>query len=437
MEWYWALALLIGSALTLMFIGVPVALAFLGANILGAVIFFGGAAGVDQAVHNTVAGLATFALAPVVMFILMGEVLFRSGVAIRAIDTVEQLMLNVPGRLALVTVGGGTVFATLTGSSMASTAVLASTVLPEMRRRGYDSAMSMGPIMGTGGIAMLIPPSGMAVLLGSLSGISISGILVTAAIPGLLIATCYAVYIVTRCWLNPALAPRYEIPSLPLRTKLGLFSVNILPLFSLCALVIGSILLGWATPTEFAALGAVGAVALCLCYRSLTWAVLREALMGTGKIAVPILFIAAMSLTFSQILSFSGATQGIIQLVQTLEPGTFALLTLMMVIVVLLGCLMDPYSILLITLPFFIPLAKLAGFDLVWFGVLLLLALEIGQVTPPFGMILFVMKGVSTGSRMKEVYTAVIPFILMELAVLIFLMLAPGAVTWLQVAGIR
>jgi tripartite ATP-independent transporter DctM subunit len=432
MEWYWALALLVGTALGLMSIGVPVALAFLGANIVGAIIFFGGELGLAQAVRNAVEGLANFTLAPVVMFILMGEVLFRSGVAVRAIDTVERLMLDIPGRLALVTVGGGAVFATLTGSSMASTAVLASTVLPEMRRRGYHPGMSMGPIMGTGGIAMLIPPSGMAVLLGSLSGISISGILVTAAIPGLLIALCYTLYILARCGLNPKLAPRYETQSIATGKKLKLFFVHIAPLFSLCLLVIGSILFGWATPTESAAVGAMGAVVLCACYRCLTWAVLRDALVGTGKVAVPILFIAAMSLTFSQILSFSGATQGIVQLVQTLNPGSFALLVLMLSVVLLLGCLMDPYSILLITLPFYMPLAKLAGFDLIWFGVLLLLGLEIGQVTPPFGMILFVMKGIATESKMKEIYLAVAPFILMELSVLIFLMLVPGTVTWLS-----
>lgn len=435
MEWYWALCLLVGAALGLMFLGVPVALAFLGANIVGAFIFFGSEAGLTQAVRNAVDSLATFALAPVVMFILMGEILFRTGVALRAIETVERLMLNVPGRLSLVAVGGGTVFATLTGSSMASTGVLASTVLPEMNRRGYDSSMSMGPIMGAGGIAMLIPPSGMAVLLGSLSGISIAGILIAAAVPGLLIALCYAVYITLRCSINPRLAPRYDIQMIGAGERFRLFVVNILPLFSLCALVIGSILLGWATPTESAALGALGAVIICACYRSLTWPALREALVGTGRIAVPILLIAAMSLTFSQILAFSGAVQGIVQLVKAIDPAPFILLMLMIGIVLLLGCLMDPYSILLIMLPFFMPLANLAAFDLVWFGVLLLLALEVGQVTPPFGMILFVMKGVVTNVRMGQIYAAVFPYILMELGVLIVLMLFPGMITWLKLVG--
>jgi tripartite ATP-independent transporter DctM subunit len=285
--------------------------------------------------------------------------------------------------------------------------------------------------MGTGGIAMLIPPSGMAVLLGSLSGISISGILVSAAIPGVLIALCYTVYILVRCGINPKLAPQYDVPKMRLRERVLPFLTDVVPLFSLCMLVIGSILLGWATPTESASVGALGAAAICLCYRSLDWPVLRDALIGTGRVAVPILLIAGMSLTFSQILSFSGATQGIVQLVKTLDPEPFYLLCLMLGIVLFLGCLMDPYSILLITLPFYMPLATLAGFDLIWFGVLMLLALEIGQVTPPFGMILFVMKGIAADARMQTLYFAVFPFILMELGVLAFLILVPGTVTWL------
>ena len=247
----------------------------------------------------------------------------------------------------------------------------------------------------------------------------------------MLIALCYTCYILVRCGLNPKLAPRYDVPKMALRERLIPFLVNVVPLFSLCMLVIGSILLGWATPTESASVGAMGAVVICLCYRSLNWPVLRDALIGTGRVAVPILLIAGMSLTFSQILSFSGATQGIVQLVKTLDPAPFYLLVLMLGIVLFLGCLMDPYSILLITLPFYMPLATLAGFDLIWFGVLMLLSLEIGQVTPPFGMILFVMKGIATEARMQTIYFAVIPFILMELGVLIFLVLVPGTVTWL------
>ncbi len=432
MEWYWAMALLVGGALALMFLSVPVALAFLGANLVGAVIFFGGAAGIAQVAQNMVEALATYSLAPVIMFVLMGEILFQTGVAIRAIDAVEKLIANVPGRLALVAVVGGTVFATLSGSSMANTALLGSTIMPEMRRRGYHRDLAMGPIMGAGGIAMLIPPSGMAVLLGSLSGISIGGILIGGAVPGLLIALVYTVFIVIRCTLSPGIAPRYELEIPPLRERVKPFLTRVVPLFSLFLLVIGSIVFGWATPTESAAIGALGSVAVCAAYRELTWAALKRALKQTGSVAVPIFFIVGASLTFSQILSFSGATNGLLQTVRDLNPTPFELLFLMMGVTLFLGCLMDPVSIMLITLPFFLPLVSLAHFDPIWFGVLMLLCLEVSQTTPPFGMILFVMKGIAPpDTRMHHIYRAVLPFTLMEIAVLVFLMVLPGAVTWL------
>jgi tripartite ATP-independent transporter DctM subunit len=432
MAWYWALALLVGSALGLIFLSVPVALAFLGANLIGAVIFFGGAAGLAQVAENMVEALATYSLAPVIMFVLMGEILFQTGIAVRAIDAVEKLIANVPGRLALVAVAGGTVFATLSGSSMANTALLGSTIMPEMNRRGYHPDLAMGPIMGSGGIAMLIPPSGMAVLLGSLSGISIGGILVGGAVPGVLIALVYAVFIIGRCTLSPEIAPRYDMAIAPLGERIKPFLVNVVPLFSLFLLVIGSIVFGWATPTESAALGALGAVVVCAGYGALSWGAVRRALMATGRVAVPIFFIVGASTTFSQILSFSGATSGLLALVRDLQPTPFELLFLMMGVTLFLGCLMDPVSIMLITLPFFLPLAAVAQFDPIWFGVLMLLCLEISQTTPPFGMILFVMKGIAPpDTKMHHIYRAVVPFTLMEIGVLVFLMLVPGAVTWL------
>ncbi len=432
MEWYWALAFLLGMVMVPMFLGVPVAIAFFGANIVGALTFLGGEAGLIQLERNVVDGLVRFALAPVAMFILMGEILFRTGVAIRAIDAIDALIARVPGRLSLVAVAGGTVFSTLSGSSMANTALLGTTLMPEMQRRGYHRSMAMGPILGTGGIAMLIPPSSLAVLLGSLSGISIAAILIAGAIPGLIMATVHFSYVMVRCALNPALAPRYDMPVTRLRQRLLPVLIYVVPLLSLFAVVVGSILVGFATPTESASLGAIGAVVAAACYRALSWRSLWTAIVETGKLAVMIYFIIAASLTFSQILSFSGATTGLLSLMQQIDPTPVALLVAMMLLMLVMGCFMDPVSIMLITLPFFIPLAELIRIDLIWFGVLMLLALEIGQTTPPFGMLLFVMRGVAPAeTTMRDIYAAVAPFVLLEIGILAFLIAVPGAVTWL------
>ncbi len=432
MERYWALVFLLGMVLVPMFLGVPVAIAFFAANIVGALIFLGGGAGLIQLERNVVDGLVRFALAPVAMFILMGEILFHTGVAIRAIDAVDRLIARVPGRLSLVAVAGGTVFSTLSGSSMANTALLGTTLMPEMRRRGYHNSMAMGPILGTGGIAMLIPPSSLAVLLGSLSGISIAAILIAGAIPGLIMAAVHFSYVVIRCRLNPALAPRYDMPEMSAWQRIRPSPIYVVPLLGLFAVVVGSILVGVATPTESASLGAIGAVLAAMCFRSLTWKGRWTAMVETGKLAVMIYFIIAASLTFSQILWFSGATTGLLSLIQQVDPTPFSLLVAMMGLMLLMGCFMGPVSIMLITLPFFIPLAELIRIDLIWFGVLMLLALEIGQTTPPFGMLLFVMRGVAPpDTTMGQIYAAVAPFVLLEIGILAFLMAVPASVTWL------
>ena len=432
MEWYWALAFLLGMVMLPMFLGVPVAIAFFGANVVGALTFLGGEAGLIQLERNVVDGLVRFALAPVAMFILMGEILFHTGVAIRAIDAIDKLIARVPGRLSLVAVAGGTVFSTLSGSSMANTALLGTTLMPEMQRRGYHRAMAMGPILGTGGIAMLIPPSSLAVLLGSLSGISIAGILIAGAIPGLIMAAVHFSYVMVRCTLDPSLAPRYDMPPMSPWRRLRPVLVYVVPLLGLFAVVVGSILVGFATPTESASLGAIGAAVAAACYGALSWRSLWTAIVETGKLAVMIYFIIAASLTFSQILSFSGATTGLLSLMQQIDPTPISLLVAMMLLMLVMGCFMDPVSIMLITLPFFIPLAELIRIDLIWFGVLMLLALEIGQTTPPFGMLLFVMRGVAPAeTTMRDIYAAVTPFVLLEIGILAFLIAVPGAVTWL------
>jgi len=433
MAWYYALLLMLGLTISLMFLRVPVAFAFFAANIVGAFMFMGGHAGLSQLPRNVLEALSIFSLAPIPMFILMGEILYQTGLAVRAIDAVEKLIARVPGRLSIVTVVSGTIFASLSGSSMANTALLGTTLLPEMEARGYDRRMAMGPILGTGGIAMLIPPSGMAVLLGSLSGISIAGILIAGIVPGLLIALVHVAYILTRCLVDPDLAPGYALEKTSLWQRIRPFLVDVVPLLGLFVIVVGSILGGLATPSESAALGAVGALLAAAAYGALSWKAAYTAIIETGRLTVVIFFIIAASLAFSQVLSFSGATHGLLGLMKLIDPAPLTLLISMIGIVLVLGCFMEPLSILLITLPFFMPLVELAGFDLIWFGVLILLALEISQTTPPFGLLLFVMKGITPPTTtMRHIYAAVAPFMALEVGVLVFLIAFPGAVTWLS-----
>ena len=434
MEWWLSLTLLLGVLVLLMGTGLPVAFAFLGVNIVGAIVFLGGEAGLAQLARNAVSSLTSFSLVPIPLFLLMGEILFHTGLAYRAIEATNRLISRVPGRLSVVSVAGGTLFSTLSGSSVANTAMLGSTMLPEMLRRGYHPSMAMGPIMATGGIAMLIPPSALAVLLGSLAGISISQLLIAGVIPGLMMAAVFLGYILLRCWMNPALAPAHGDDAGEVHgwERVRPFLVHVLPLMGIFVVVIGAMLLGWATPTEAAAIGCAASTLAAAAYRSLTLAAMRTALMETLKIAVMILFIIAASSTFSQLLSFSGATRGILGLVGDLGLGPFEVLLIMLITLLILGAFMDQISMIMVTLPFFVPLANSVGIDLLWLGVLMLICMEISFMTPPFGLLIFVMKGVAPPEiRLTQIYRAAFPFVLLQLAVMGLIVAEPGLATWL------
>lgn len=432
MAWYEALTLLLGLLSALLLVGLPVAFAFLTVNVLGAVVFLGGEAGLGQMIRNSVTALTTYSLAPIPLFVLMGEILLHSGVAFRAINAIEKLIAKVPGRMPIVSVAGGTVFAALSGSSMANTAMLGSALLPEMLRRGYDARLAMGPIMATGGIAMLIPPSALAVLLGSLAGISISKLLIAGIVPALMMALLFFGYIIGRCLLDPSLAPAEDAPTERGWARYGPFVRDVLPLSIIFIAVVGSLIAGLATPTESAALGCVASALAAAGYRSLSGPSVLKALSETVKVSVMILFIIAASVTFAQILAFSGATNGLISLISGTGWPPLAVLFGMVVILVFLGCFVDQVSMLMITVPFFIPLAQAVGIDLLWLGVIYLLAMESSFLTPPFGLLLFVMKGVAPSSvALGDVYKAALPFLFMELLVLALVVAFPELGTWL------
>ncbi len=432
MDWGTSLFMMLGILVALMALGLPVAFAFLGVNIVGAFIFLGGEIGLDQVARNTMAAITNFSLAPIPLFLLMGEILFHSGVAFMAIDAVDRLIARVPGRLSIVSVAGGTVFSSLSGSTIANTAVLGSALLPEMLKRGYHPTIAMGPIMATGSIAMLIPPSALAVLLGSLAGISISRLLIAGIVPGFMMAAAFFAYIIIRCRLNPSLAPAYEQADMSLSERLWPFVVRVVPLLGIFLVVVGSILAGWATPTESAALGCVASAIAAAAYRKFSLPKMVTALTETAKISVMILFIIAASVTFSQILAFSGATNGLLKMIQSVGVDPLLLLVAMLAVLLFLGAFMDQVSMIMITLPFFIPLAQSLGIDLLWFGVLMLVVMEISFTTPPFGLLIYVMKGVAPPTiTLRQVYAAAMPFILLELAVLAILVAVPEAATWL------
>ncbi|MGA8050364.1 MAG: TRAP transporter large permease subunit [Burkholderiales bacterium] len=425
MAWYEILALLIGTLIAFMALGVPVVFAFFATNLIGAFVFMGGDKGVLQLMRNAVDSVQSFALAPIPLFIFMGEIMFHTGVASRAIDAVDKLIARLPGRLALVAITGGTIFSSLSGSTIANTAMLGSTLLPEMYRRGYHSSIAVGPIVAVGGLAMLIPPSALAVLLGSVAGIPIGDLLVASILPALILAALFFGYVILRCTLSPQLAPPYDVAALPWRERLMPFVKYVLPLMGIFVVVVGSIIGGIATPTESAALGAAAALAAAAAYRRLTWSAFRVSVRQTLLFTVMTLFIICGSVSFSQILAFTQASSGLSELVTGSGLSPFLVLLGMLGILLFLGCFMDQVSMMMITAPLFMPVVQQFGFDLVWFGVLMLMLLEIGLATPPFGLLLFVAKGASPETSMREIIVSVAPFIALALCVVALLIAFP------------
>jgi tripartite ATP-independent transporter DctM subunit len=433
MGWVEASLILFGGLVALMGLGLSVAFGFLAINIVGALIFLGGEQGLAQLARNAVASVTSFSLTPIPFFVLMGEVLFHTGVALKAIDAFAVLIRRVPGRLSVIAIVAGTVFSAISGSTIATTALLGSLMLPTMLERGYDKRLAMGPIMGIGGVDMLIPPSALAVLLGSLAGISISGLLIGGVVPGLILSVLFVGYIVARAWLNPTLAPQEQLEESPTGLKRwGPFFVHVLPLVLIFGVVVGAMSAGWATPTEAAALGAAGTIIAAFLYRSLTWRNLMQALMGTVAVSGTILFIIVGATTFAQVLSFSGATNGIVGLVAAQNLSPTVIILGMMLILLFLGCFVDQVSMMLITLPFFMPLVAKLGVEPVWFGVLFLICMQLGLLTPPFGLLLFTMKGVAPPSiQMNDIFRAAWPYVGFGVLVLLLVFLWPPLATWL------
>ncbi len=438
MTWWLAACLLFGALSLLFAAAVPAAFAFLGINIVGAWFWLGKDAGLIQLVRNGVASIASFSLTPIPFFVLMGEMLFHTGVALKAIDAIDRLIWRVPGRLAVVAVVAGTVFSAISGSTIATTALLGSLLVPQMLARGYHPNMAMGPIMAIGGVDMLIPPSALTVLLGSLAGISISQLLIAGIVPGAMLSVLFVGWIVLRTVMNPSLAPHFERQQVRGWARWKPLVVYVMPLVMIFVIVVLAMTAGWATPTEAAAIGAVATVAVAWIYRALTWSNLMKALMGTAAISGAILFIIVGATTFAQILTFSGATNGLVEAIQQANLAPWMVLGAMLAILLVLGCFVDQVSMMLISLPFFMPLVATYGFDPVWFGVLFLFCMQLGLLTPPFGMLLFTMKSVAPKEiAMQQIWRAVTPYVVMGLLGLVAVILFPGLATWLPNVLIR
>lgn len=432
MEW-WEFLLAVFTGLgVLLLIGLPVAFAFLATNIVGVYVLWGGARGFNQLVLSIESSISTFVLVPIPMFILMGAIMFHCGIARKMIDVIDLWIGFVAGRLAVLAILTGAVLGALTGVAMGSVAILGSTLMPEMRARAYRKSMSIGPILASGSLAILIPPSTLAIILASLGGFSVAAVLIAIIVPGLLLAVMYATYIVIRCTINPDLAPPYEVAHVPMRKRVRETLVHLFPPVSIIVFVIVTIFYGVATPTEAAAIGAFITFVLAGLYGRLNWTVISEGIGSATALSIMVLIILTGSAAFSQLLGFSGATTAITRFATGLPVDPIVLLILMQLVVVFLGMFLEQTSIILVTIPIFLPIIKAMGWDPIWFATIMMLNLEMATITPPFGLSLFVMKGIAPPDvTISDIYRATIPFIGINLVLMGLMIAFPDIVLWL------
>jgi tripartite ATP-independent transporter DctM subunit len=430
--WYEILALIFGSMLALLATGMPVAFVLFLVTLVGIGLTQGWGGPMQQFILTIKSSVSVFTLLPVPLFVLMGEILWHSKIADKALDALDKLLGRLPGRISLLTVLSGTVFSSLSGSTMANTAMLGRMLVPEMQRRGYANVMTMGPIMCSGALAMLIPPSALAVIFASVAKVSIGRLLLALILPGLLLALLYAAFIIGMAALKPQLAPAYAVRRVPLAEQLSGLVRHVLPLSIIVFLVIGVIFIGVATPTEAAALGCIGSFTLAFAYGGLTMEAVQKAVMGTVRLTVMMLTILAAAIGFSQLLAYTGASREFVAFVVEKTDSAILFLILVQVLILILGCFLEQIAIMLITLPILMPIVNTFGIDPIWFSVLMLINLEIGLMTPPFGLLLFVMRGVVPAEiTTSAIYWSVAPYLLINLMVIAMILAVPQIALYL------
>ncbi len=430
MEWWLVISLLFGGMVFLLLTNLPIAFAFLVVNMVAAYFFLGGLPGLVGVVTGTFTSVTTFTLLPVPFFILMGELIFHSGLGLNAVNVLDKWLGNLRGRLSLLAIIMGVIIGALSGSTIATCALLGTILLPQMLEKGYSKNMSLGPLMGVGTVDALIPPNALTVVLASLANIDVGQLLMAGIPAGIMMSALYFIYVVIWCHIFPKEAPMYVAPRVPLKEKVKVTMRDLIPLGFIIFMVIGLIFLGIATPTEAAATGTFGAFVLTLIYRRLTWEIVKKSAMSTVKVTTMIFMIIIVSNTYGEILAFTGAAAGMTNFITNLTIAPIVILIGMLVVVLIMGCFMETVAIMMITIPIYMPVVNAFGFNKIWFGVMMLIALETGLITPPFGVTLFVMKGVAPPDvTMGDIWRAVTPYVIVDILCIALVMAMPVLAT--------
>ncbi len=433
--------LMFPAVLLAVFLGIPVAFSLMGVALFFGLITFDSVV-IFQFIQKVESIASNFVLAAVPLFIFMGAMLERSGIAERLFEAIHLWTRRLPGGLALGTVIMCVIFAASSGVIGATETVVGLLAIPVMMKYAYDKGLIAGTICAGGSLGTIIPPSVVVVVLGPVADVSVGDLFAGMVFPGMIMATAYLLYILTRCLLDPAAGPR--IPPSPddlaLAPKLRITAVALLPPIALIFTVLGSIMLGWAAPTEAAGMGAAGAVVLTMLYRTFSLATLRQALLKTLTVTCMIMLILLAGSLFSGVFIASGGVLITERLLQGADLGPWAMLMVFLAIFFVVGFFLDWISILLIFIPVFVPLVTGMGFDPVWFCVLFLIMIQTSYLTPPMAPAIFYLRGISPPEiTLRHMFRGVIPFIVLQIITLSVVMAFPWIVLWLpsKILGFR
>lgn len=427
MDW---IVYIVGAAFfILLIIGVPVGFALTGVAMLGT-IFSWGVAGLYQVVSTTYSDATSFILIAIPLFILMANFLERSGLADDLYEIIYVWTGGLKGGLAIGTVAICAVFGAMSGVSSVATVTMGLIALPAMFKRGYDKGMVLGSIMAGGALGILIPPSIIMIIYAGIANVSVGKLFMAGVIPGILLSTLFMGYIAVRCYLNPQMGP-VVTEKYTFKEKLLSLKGVILPIL-LVIFVLGSIYKGIATPTEAAGIGAFGALLCMVIYKRFNFENLKSALLNTIKLNAMVMWIIIGAACFTHYLAFIEVQDVVQEVMLNLDISKWWIIIFIQVLFFLCGMILEPAAIITLLGPILIPIVHVLGFDLLWFGVLFVINMTMGYLTPPFGFNLFILKGVAPKNiTMGDLYRAVIPFCILQAIGLALVMLFPEIALWL------
>lgn len=419
--------LIVGTLIGCLALGVWVAVSLLLAGIVGMLIF--SSAPIAHAVASSMwSSSAEWSLAALPLFIWMGEILFRSRMSEDLFSGISPWMQRLPGRLSHVSVIACGIFAAVSGSSAATCATVAKVALPELRKRGYDEQLVLGTIAGSGTLGLLIPPSIILIVYGVATDVSIARLFIAGVIPGIMVIGLYIAYIMVWSLMNPSRVPPAD-PPMSLREKL-VATRRLVPVVGLILGVIVSIYLGIASPTDSAAVGVVLALCLSWWFGDLNWQSFTQGLFSAAMTSCMIAFILAGAAFLTLSMGYSGIPGKLAGAIGGMGLNVYTLIAALTVFFIIVGMFLDGISIIVLTTAVLLPLVQAAGIDPIWFGIYLVLVVEMGQITPPVGLNLFVLQGM-TGKNLLYLSWAAFPFFLMLVLAVVLLVIFPGIATWL------